>query len=302
MMPGVSDDAEIDALYRLPLDGFVEARNALAARLRAGGDKDGASAVKALARPSVAAWALNQIYWTERPAFDALLEASARLHAAQAAGDAGAELREATKARREATGALLKKAESILAAAGHGNTAAVQQRVSNTLLALAGPGGGGPEARPGRLTRDLDPPGFEALSGVAAFPVRPKETKPQGLALVPPPADAAKPGVASKDPDETDDARAQAEAALALAERALDRARSEVRVAEGELTIAKNRAAGARSELEEATRRLDRARERASVTENDETAAGDKVTRAAEARERAEAERDAALRALRSLE
>jgi hypothetical protein len=252
----------------------------------------------------VAAWAVNQLYWAERALFDALLDASARLHAAQSAGDTGASLRDATKARREATAVLLKKAESLLAAAGHGATAALQQRVSNTLLALAGPGGGGPDGRPGRLTRDLGPPGFEALAGLAdgAAP-KPRKESPataerHGLHLVPPPASAP----VAETSDDRGVARTEARAALALAEKSLERARNEARAASGELTIAHNRAEGARSELAEATRRLERARERVTATSADEAAAEGRSSEAAAARDEAEGAREAALRALRLLE
>ncbi|MCC7125349.1 MAG: hypothetical protein IT178_10910, partial [Acidobacteria bacterium] len=56
-------EAAIDALYQGPLDGFTAARNALAAALKKSGDKAGAERVKALAKPSVTAWAVNQAWW-----------------------------------------------------------------------------------------------------------------------------------------------------------------------------------------------------------------------------------------------
>ena len=49
-----------DDLYGLPLDAFVPERDALAKRLRAEGRRDEAAEVKALRKPSVAAWAVNQ--------------------------------------------------------------------------------------------------------------------------------------------------------------------------------------------------------------------------------------------------
>lgn len=48
-------DDEIDALYRLPPDAFTEARNQLAKR--AGGEPG--KAIRALARPALAAWPVN---------------------------------------------------------------------------------------------------------------------------------------------------------------------------------------------------------------------------------------------------
>lgn len=68
-------DAEIDRLYALPLDEFTAARNGLARRLRrevapAAGDE-----VKQLRKPSVAAWALNQVRRHDPERSDHLLEA-----------------------------------------------------------------------------------------------------------------------------------------------------------------------------------------------------------------------------------
>jgi len=52
---------EIDALFKLPLGEFTPARNALAARLKKAGEQAEADAVKALPKPSVAAWVVNQL-------------------------------------------------------------------------------------------------------------------------------------------------------------------------------------------------------------------------------------------------
>lgn len=70
---GIDVETEIDRLYQLSLAEFVAARNALAARLKSGGDKDNAARVRALARPNVPAWAANRAYWTARREFDALI-------------------------------------------------------------------------------------------------------------------------------------------------------------------------------------------------------------------------------------
>src|SRR4051794_41911269 len=53
---GMASDEDIDRLYGLPLAEFTAARNALAKEL---GGEEG-KGVKALRKPSAAAWALNQ--------------------------------------------------------------------------------------------------------------------------------------------------------------------------------------------------------------------------------------------------
>ena len=54
----------LDALYSEPLETFIAARNALAKALVQAADREGAAVVKALRKPSVAAWALNQLSHT----------------------------------------------------------------------------------------------------------------------------------------------------------------------------------------------------------------------------------------------
>ena len=138
-MPANDTEAEVDGLYHGPLAHFVEARNALAARLGTGGDAATAQRVRSLAKPSVPAWAANQVYWVARPEFDALSDAARRLRARQQATgpSAGTGLREAMRKHREALAGALKKAEAILAQAGYVASPATLHRIAATLEALA---------------------------------------------------------------------------------------------------------------------------------------------------------------------
>ena len=61
---------EIDALFKLPLGEFAPERNALAARFKKAGEHAQADAAKALSKPSVAAWVVNQLHWRHRVLFD----------------------------------------------------------------------------------------------------------------------------------------------------------------------------------------------------------------------------------------
>ena len=79
-----TSDSEIDALFRLPLNEFTAARNALAAKLKKAGRADDSAQVKGLAKPPVSAWAVNQLYWKHRDLFERLLAAGDRLRSAQA--------------------------------------------------------------------------------------------------------------------------------------------------------------------------------------------------------------------------
>ena len=52
-------ESSIDRLYEGPLDQFVAERHALAKTVTG----DEARQVKQLAKPTVVAWAVNQVYW-----------------------------------------------------------------------------------------------------------------------------------------------------------------------------------------------------------------------------------------------
>jgi hypothetical protein len=77
--------AAIDTLYQGPLDGFTAARNELAAARRKAGDREGADRVKALAKPTGTAWAVNQVWWRDRSVMERLLAAGEGQRAAHRA-------------------------------------------------------------------------------------------------------------------------------------------------------------------------------------------------------------------------
>jgi hypothetical protein len=97
-----------------------------------------------------------------------LLAAGEQYRIAQAAQFAGnsADTRTPLAARREALGELAKHASTMLRDAGHANSRDTLRRITTTLEALASYGGSPEAPRPGRLTADVDPPGFEALAAL----------------------------------------------------------------------------------------------------------------------------------------
>ena len=141
------------ALHGAPLGAFVEERKRLARTLRELGDKDGAAHLARLARPSLSAWVVNQLWRRERASFDELFATAARLRAGEPSG---------TRAHRAALLALRERAEALLEEGGHASSEATLRRVTTTLAALAARGGFGVETE-GALAVDLEPPGFEAL-------------------------------------------------------------------------------------------------------------------------------------------
>jgi hypothetical protein len=271
-------EAETDRLYQLPPAEFVAARNALAARLKSSGDKDGAARVRALARPSVAAWAANQAYSTARSAFDALIERTRRLQSAQTGEGAG--LREAMNERREALATVVARAQFVLVAAGLDSSPDTLRRVSNTFEALAARTDG-QTPHPGRLVRDLDPPGFDALTATTPAPSEP----PREIA---------------NEPRSVSVERARAE--LAEAETRLERASQDARDAATAQSIAAKNAADAEEQLAALARRLEEAKQKAEHAASQATAARTKAELRAHARDHAEAARNAALGRLRDLD
>lgn len=156
-------DAEIDALFQLPLAEFTAARNALAKRLKGEGQPLDAERVKALAKPPAPAWAVNQLYWHDPKAIERLLALGERVRKAQTGKLKNADLRELLDEKKQMTAALVTKATAILEKGGHAASQDATRRVSATLESLAAWGDTGGVPQPGRLTADLDPPGFDTL-------------------------------------------------------------------------------------------------------------------------------------------
>ncbi len=177
---------DVDVLFTLPLTEFIGARNALAARLKKEGLGDEANQVKALVKPSISAWAVNQLYWQHRQTFDQLISTGQRFRKAQIARKV-ADIHEALDARRDALSRLTALATTVLRAAGHNPSLETERRITTTLEALSVyaslPGG----PRSGRLTQDVDPPGFDSLASLMSGAGMPK------LTLVSPKAPAESP-------------------------------------------------------------------------------------------------------------
>src|SRR5689334_9398657 len=93
---------DVDDLFKLPLVDFTGARNNLAARLKREGRANDSNLVKALAKPSVTAWAVNQLHWKHRESLDRLFSTSQRFRQSQSTQTVRTDLRESLNARGEA--------------------------------------------------------------------------------------------------------------------------------------------------------------------------------------------------------
>src|SRR5919201_2534295 len=177
-------ETELDQLFGLPLEDFTAARNELASRLKSAGQADAAERVRELRKPSVPAWAVNQLARREPEAVGRLVDAGERLRQAQAAalsgGDAGA-VREATVAERDAVRELTRLVERLLGDAGRKPTQAVVERIGRTLRAAAVDAEAAALLERGQLTGEVDSPGFTAVAAIAPPPSkrRPAERAPR---------------------------------------------------------------------------------------------------------------------------
>ena len=159
---------DVDVLFKLPLAEFTAARNELAARLKRAGRPDDANLVRGLAKPSISVWAVNQLHWRHREALDRLLATGQRIRQAQTSHTAGrlADMRGLLDERNEALSHLSDLATVLLRDAGHNPTPDTIHRITTTLEAVSAYARASDGPTPGRLTQDVDPPGFESLASL----------------------------------------------------------------------------------------------------------------------------------------
>ena len=131
---------DVDRLYALPLEEFTRERDELAKRLRKEGKPDAADEVKALKKPTVAAWAVNQVRRDRPDDVRNLIDVTEELHRVhRKLSSAGARerLEEAAGMQRDLIRALVRCASELLEAAGHGASEETLGKVADTLRAAA---------------------------------------------------------------------------------------------------------------------------------------------------------------------
>lgn len=256
-------ESEIDDLFRLPLTEFTAARNALAARLAKADRVVEAKQVKSLTKPPATAWAVNQLYWKNPKAFDQLIAATDRVRKAQTQQSKNADLRELMSEKKRMMSDLMDRATKLLTDAGHAASQDAMRRISATLEALAvwGKTEGGPRA--GRLTEDLDAPGFDALAAVMS-----------GAKIQPAKVLAFKPKKVAEDPAA---ARARARAAVKEAEKTLRDAQRAAERAEAALTKADAKQAAIEKQKKQIDARYAEAREESRAASDDAKSAAQAV-------------------------
>jgi hypothetical protein len=167
----------VRALYAAPLDAFVGARQALAKRLKEAGDAR-ETEVRGLRKPSVSAWAVNQLFTREPREMAAFLGTGERARTVQrhaAAGGDSKPLRNLVAAVRAALPRLVALGSQALMATGRPPGEAIVERLRNNLEALALDPAQAAIAARGWLDEDLPRPGFAVMAALqlAAAPPAP---------------------------------------------------------------------------------------------------------------------------------
>lgn len=196
-MMACMDDKALTAaaleLYALPLDEFVAARTA-AAKASPGTGKELPAAIKALPKPSVAAWTVNMMAAHEPGVLARLADLGQRMRAAQASLDAAA-MRELGRERRSLLAAAANTARTVAEQQGRDISATIATDVEKTLAAAIADEGAAAAVQSGLLVQTLSADGVDSvdLDGAMAVPgaVRVPPTAPPSTSA-PPPATPSK--------------------------------------------------------------------------------------------------------------
>lgn len=304
---------DVDALFKMPLGEFTAARNALAARLKKSGQHGDAEAIKTLQKPSVAAWVVNQLFWHHRREFDRLIDTGERFRRAQAAQLSGktSDVREPLNARREVLASLSHVAADVLQSGGYSATPDMMRRVTSTLEALSTYGAMPEAPRAGRLTDDVEQPGFETLAALVPRVGQAKREAEEGPTRVlpfraEPDAKPAKRKDAAEDEKRRQDERkaevSAAKTALRDAEVALRDARKAAELAEANLKKAALQAKEAERERAELEKRMAKAAADADAAREQARGVAEEAEDAAQSVEDAERALEHARRHLQQLE
>lgn len=280
-----------DGLYAVPAEAFTEARNAAA---RETADKELSRRVKALKKPSTAAWAVNLLVRREADQIDQVLALGESLRQA-AESMQGEELRALTRQRRQLTAALASTARSLARVAEVRLSQAVVDQVEGVLNSAMLDPVAADAVRSGLLVKAFTSTGVSRLDvdSVVAVPAAlggratPVERPRPDLRVVP-------------EDDEVRRARAQ---------QAVDAAADEVERSRAEADEAARAAGDLEARLLQLHEEIDELRRRLADLEAEAEQVGDDLDEAAEARDEAagrlaeaEAGHERAVRALAKLE
>ncbi len=254
-----------DELYGAPPERFTARRDELAREAGAEGDKALATAVRALRRPTAAAWVVNHLVREDSDAVEALVGLGERMREAQSTLS-GAQMRALSRERQSMLRELVQHAAAL---AGGSVSASVTAEVEQTLRAVLADEAASAAVRSGCLTHGL------AYSGLG-----PAGAGATGRHLRAVPGPAGRPssrgaGEVTRDGsgDERDDGLRRAEREGGEREAAehevSEREAAELREHRQELAEAESALRSSERAAEAATARAERARRRQQEAEED---------------------------------
>ena len=243
-----------DELYGLSPEDFTAARNARAKQARSEKDRDLADRITSLRKPTMAAWATNQLVREHADEVDVLLELGRELRDVMADIE-GDDLRQLTRQRYQLVSALVQQARSLALSRGKRLADDAAQAVRGTLEATLSDDASADAVATGRLTDALEVSGFSS-SGQLGSAGR-GAVSPRTARKAPDPQQST---VADLDAERIKRALRQAERDVAAAEKAAersriasDRAQQRLQMAEGERDEAAKGVDRARQQLDEAS-------------------------------------------------
>lgn len=286
-----------DELYALPLPDFTPARDVQALALKAEDAKLSAR-VKALRKPSTAAWVVNLLVRFESDQIDQVLSVGAALRQAQA-NMSGDELRALTRQRRQLTAAVTAQARAVAADHGQRVTQAVADQVEATLTAAMVDETCAKAVRSGLLVAALATTGVDVVElgnavavteaiGFIAAPRTPQEAARPELRVVP-------------DPEAQQKVVAAAEEKLGRAESGLVEAEQTLADAVRDVETLEARAMQVQAEIDEVKARLAALEEKYEAVDEELGDAEDARAAANDVVVEATRDRDAAVAALEKL-
>ncbi len=154
-----------EELYARSPDEFTAARNAAAKQARSQGDRELAARITALRKPTLPAWAVNQMARRCRGDVESLLDLGRPLRESST-GLSGDELRQLTRQRHQLVQSLVQQARDLAAGDGRRLSEDAVQGVRQTFEATLSDADSADAVAAGRLSDALEVSGF----GFAGFP------------------------------------------------------------------------------------------------------------------------------------
>ena len=299
-----------EELYSLPPGEFTGTRNQWVKQTRADGDRELATRVGDLRKPSVAAWVVNMMMRHQGDEMAQVLDLGASLRQAQSDLDGDA-LRELTRQRRQLTTVVTRQGRSLAGDLGQKVTDAVADQVQETLHAAMVDEDAASAVRSGMLVAALEATGVGhadvaeavAVPGAIGMTPRPRPepaARRADLSVVG--ARGAKAGDATEGPEGGPDDRArqqeEQERRRRSAQEAVDRAADAADDARSRLRKAQKRVNKVQAATLQAADELDQARRRVAELEHDLENLDDEAAEAEDRRVRAEQRYDEAAGAL----